>query len=565
MRIAVGLGLLLALAPLARAGDDPAPPPAAQHEGKTAAEWTALLSSDDVKLRQKAAYALFQLGKDAAPSAAALVTAIRDADAYVRTTSAKALPRLPADAVKPHVPELATDLSAESEEVRREAASALWHLGPLAADVVPELTKALASQDEIVRANAAGCLGNAGAVAKSALPALEKALSDTDENVRNWAAKAAVGIDAAAAFASPRREVRLAALQAYGDLPDAKPWTRPEIVAGVLRCVDDADSDVRGWAVHALDVYATFWDQRPPEWIAIFKRVLEKDREPAIRSAAAYGLGRYKGRGPDVVPALAAAAATGEAEARQGATLSLGLLGAESRSAIPVLLEALRARDAIVRIAAGVALRTVAEPGDAAVLAALAEATRDANQSVRTTAFWALATLGKGQPATAAELVRCFGDPTSDANTRAAAARRLAEVGVPATAIPPLTAAFEKDPDLPPAVLVALCELDAPCAGKALDRLIAMAEVADPRWDVVGLIGQLGPKAARAVPALRRILSGDDHWRRVSAAESLGAIGAAAKDALPELEKLAQDPDANLARAAKDAAALIRAAPAGPK
>src|SRR5262245_39785638 len=138
MRTLAGLGLVLALAPFARAGDDaPAAPPPARYEGKSAAEWTTALASEDLKTRQKAAYALFQLGKDAAPAASALVGALRDADEYVRTTSAKALPRLPAEDVKPLVPALAADLFVDDQATRREAGSVLWRLGPLAAGVVP--------------------------------------------------------------------------------------------------------------------------------------------------------------------------------------------------------------------------------------------------------------------------------------------------------------------------------------------------------------------------------------------------------------------------------------------
>ncbi|MFK7962137.1 MAG: DUF6288 domain-containing protein [Phycisphaerales bacterium] len=51
----------------------------------------------------------------------------------------------------------------------------------------------------------------------------------------------------------------------------------------------------------------------------------------------------------------------------------------------------------------------------------------------------------------------------------------------------------------------------------------------------------LGPKAAEAVPALRQTLQADDLWLRVKAAEALGAIGRPAVAALPDmLEMLAE-------------------------
>ena len=562
MRHVVGLGLLIALAASSRAGDDAsAPPPAAQYDGKTAAEWTAALASDDVKLRQKAAYGLFKLGADAGAGAGALVKALHDADAYVRTTSAKAIPRLPADAVKPHVAALAADLAADSQDVRREAGSVLWRLGPLAADVVPELTKALASADEIVRANAAGCLANAGAAARPALPAVTKALDDADENVRNWATKAVVAIDPVAAFASEKTPVRLAAIQAYAD-PSLKGWTKPEIVTCVVKAIEDPAEDNRGWAVHALDTYAAFaGDARPVEWIAVFKKVLAASRTPGARANAAYGLGRYKGRGAEVVPVLIEAMKNREPEAQTGALIALGWLSDESRAAIPVVLPALRADDADVRRTAAYVLAAIAPAGDAAVIAALIGSTHDESQSVRSSAISSLAVVGKGSREAATEIARCLGDAAAELNTRATAARRLADVGVPDVAIPALTSAFEKDPEATPTVAVALCMLDSPHAAKALDWLVSKLGDTNPRWSVLPLLGQLGARAAPAVPAIVRVLEEPDVFRRQLAASALADIGPAAKDALPALEKAAQGADANVAAVAKNAIERIRAAP----
>jgi HEAT repeat protein len=566
MRTLAGLGLVLALAAAGRAGDEaPAAPPAAQYEGKSAAEWTTLLASDDVKLRQKAAYALFKLGKDAAPAAAALVKALRDADAYVRTTSAKALPRLPAESVKPLVPALAGELASERQEVRREAASVLWRLGPLAADVVPELTKALASADELVRANAAGSLANARAAAKSALLALGKTLEDADENVRKWAVKALVEIDPAGSFASKTTAVRLAAVQTYAS-PDRRAWTQPDIVAAVLEAIEDPSEEVRGWAVHALDTYALFiGDERPVAWIEVFTKALTTSRTPGVQANAACGLARYAGHGPQVLPYLVATAKSREPEARIGALTALGMLGAEARDAVPVVLEAMRSDHEDARRIATYVVAQIAAHGDQAVLAALTGATRDAGQSTRSTAVSSLAVVGKGSRATATELVRCLGDGSSSLNVRATAARHLAKVGVPDVAIPALTAELEKDTDVLPSVAVSLCELDAPAAKKAMERLVGLVDAPGQKYDVAMLLAQLGPRAAPAVPALIRLLENTEPGRRQSAATALGAIGAAAKDALPVLERLQSDQDANMSVAADAAVKAIRRALAAPK
>ena len=565
MRIVHGLVLLAALSAWSRADDaPPAPPPAAPpYEGRTAAEWGAQLDSDDVKLRQKAAYALFKLGPDTKGAAVALVAALGDADEYVRTTAAKAIPRLPTDDVRAALPALAAWMFDDREAVRREAASLLWRLGPLAAHVVPELAKALASDDPSVRANVAASLGNAGPAAKSALPALGKALGDRDDNVRRWATKALVEIDVAAASASERPEVRLAVFEKWSD-PSNRGWTKPEIVALVLRGIGDPDENVRGWATHTLDTFAAFaGDARPPEWIAVFRRVLEKEPLPATRAAAAFGLGRYTSQSAEVLPALLASVKSREPEVKRGVLLALGLFGASARAAVPAALDALRDEDPQTRQTAAYALGAFGDGADP-VIAALIGALRDESSSVRRNAVSSLAILGKGTTRAAQALVVCLEDETSSVFLHESAAHALADVAVPEVAIPALTRAFEKDPAASPNVARSLVALDAPLAGKALDRLIeGMGSSDDPTRELI-LLGQLGAKAARAVPAICKILDGTDKFRRLSAADALAKIGLAAKDALPALERGARDADADVAQSCTRALDAIRTPGEGP-
>jgi HEAT repeat protein len=560
MRWFTGAVLVVASAAFARAGDDAPVPPVAQYEGKSAAGWTSDLASEDVKLRQKAAYALFKLGPDAKSAAAALVKAIRDADPYVRTTSAKAVEKLGADGARPVVAEIALLFSDERQEVRREAASLLWRLGPLAADVVPELTKALASEDEVMRANAAGCLANAGAAAKPALADVVKALDDPDENVRKWATKALVAIDPVAAFGSKRSEVRIAVFEKWSD-PAQKGWSRPDVVALVLQGIDDRDETVRGWATGTLDTFAAFGgDSRPAEWIPVFRRVLQEERLPATRAAAAFGLGRYSGRAAEVVPSLLAAAKSREPEVKRGALLALAMLGADARSAVPTALDALRDDDPATRQSAAYVLGPLGDTGEP-VIAALIESLRDESSSVRRVAVSSLAILGKGTARAAKALTVLLRDESCDSFVHESVAHALADVGVPDVAIPALTEAFEKDPAASPNVARSLVALDAPLASKALDRLIDRLGSPDDTLQVLGLLGQLGPRATSAVPAICKVLDGADRFLRIAAAQALAKLGPGAKDALPALERMTKDPDAVAVAAAKQAIEQIRAAP----
>jgi hypothetical protein len=75
-------------------------------------------------------------------------------------------------------------------------------------------------------------------------------------------------------------------------------------------------------------------------------------------------------------------------------------------------------------------------------------------------------------------------------------------------------------------------------------------------------LGQLGPKAAPAVPALIRALSDESQKVRRLAAGSLGRIGLPAGSAVPELTRALSAEDAAVRRAATEALGLI-GAPSG--
>jgi len=72
------------------------------------------------------------------------------------------------------------------------------------------------------------------------------------------------------------------------------------------------------------------------------------------------------------------------------------------------------------------------------------------------------------------------------------------------------------------------------------------------------VIGTLGPAAKEAVPALAKGLLDEGQWVPETCAIALGNIGPAAKAALPDLEKAAGSDDERLAAAAKDALVKIR-------
>jgi HEAT repeat protein len=145
--------------------------------------------------------------------------------------------------------------------VRLAIVEALGEIGAPAARAL--LREALAAPDARVRAAAAWAMGRAGDHDAAAAAALRPLLRDADPAVRTnafWAAAVAGGREAAgalvdAAAAEPDRWARANACLALGLLATAADAPAPPdeaLVEGALRCVADADADVRRSGVRAL-------------------------------------------------------------------------------------------------------------------------------------------------------------------------------------------------------------------------------------------------------------------------------------------------------------------------
>jgi HEAT repeat protein len=72
-------------------------------------------------------------------------------------------------------------------------------------------------------------------------------------------------------------------------------------------------------------------------------------------------------------------------------------------------------------------------------------------------------------------------------------------------------------------------------------------------------IGQIGPRAARAVPALVALLTDPEEGPRIGASIGLAGIGPAASEALPALRQVLADPSADVRRVAERAIRMIEA------
>jgi HEAT repeat protein len=113
---------------------------------------------------------------------AGIIEALNDSDLEVRQNAALALSAIGGKGALPAIPILVDALKQKgNKDVRRQAAIAIYNIGPDAHEAVPTLIQALAGEDPEVRANAAFALGGIGTRADPAVPHLVKILANSKE------------------------------------------------------------------------------------------------------------------------------------------------------------------------------------------------------------------------------------------------------------------------------------------------------------------------------------------------------------------------------------------------
>jgi len=486
--------------------------------------------------------------------------------------------------------------AAEGEDARVLAVDAIAALGPQARGAYDDLVKATADASSRVRWHAARGLGLIGEDAVAAVPLLATLLDDADPLVATQAA-AAIGLIRADDEITPEMPAadRAAYEEAFKSLVEKMTHTDPRVRRAVLRAIAvlepdvkklaplvgerlaDADPSVVLPALHSLADIG-------PEAVPVLMKALEN---PQARYWASVALAEIGAAAAPAVPALQAGVAEGEPEERMQSIMALAAIGEASRPAIGEIAKALDAQETSLRFAAAFALgRLKAKEADAA----LEKAATDADPLLAAIASWARARihpddeqlvaaavekltagLASGKPAvqTAAisaisdlagsiddatekrladEFVRLLSSPEAD--VREAAAAALVREG------PLAVDALEKslaDPDVRGIAMEILTAIG-PVSKGALDSFLKALADPDPshRGDAAIAIAAVGPDAADAVPALQAMLTSTDGppGLRYAAAYALGRIGAAAKPAAADLQKLSGSDDQLLATVA---------------
>jgi HEAT repeat protein len=143
--------------------------------------------------------------------------------------------------------------------------------------------------------------------------------------------------------------VLVARLAADDKAAKAPPPKQPT-VAELVKQLDDADAKVRRRAAQDLG------RRNDAAAVAPLVATLKKDKEPAVRTAAAEGLGSLKKLAKAAIPDLLAALKDKDALVRETAAESLADINLEPAKVVPALVELLGDSDMNVRCAAATSL-----------------------------------------------------------------------------------------------------------------------------------------------------------------------------------------------------------------
>jgi HEAT repeat protein len=376
------------------------------------------------------------------------------------------------------------------------ACMALGDIGPAAKAAVPHLTKLQAREEPEVRLQALVALGSIGPDARSAVPAIVKSLhSDKIEGVR------------------------YAAAYALGQIGAGDKASR----AALAKAMDSDDAFLQIVSAWALARVAKDDKQVQDKATTLILKGLTSEKAD-VRRAAARALAEIKPAPEVVAPMLIKAIQDNDPTVIGNAVDALASLGP---TIVPRLTKnALKNKDLQLY-----AVRVLAKIGPAAKEAApaLAEELKEAEGEYRREVQFVLGMFGADAAPAVPELIKSLS--SDDDHVRNSAVYALGKIG--------------------PAAKEATAELRKMLAGD--DDFARFAAT----WALVRIDPKDPKLVAAAVPALIKGLSDERPLVRAESASTLGELGPAAKSALSDLKKAAEDADPSVSAAAKQAVEQI--------
>ncbi|HWY75441.1 MAG TPA: HEAT repeat domain-containing protein [Verrucomicrobiae bacterium] len=254
------------------------------------------------------------------------------------------------------------------------------------------------------------------------------------------------------------------------------------------------------------------------------------------RLVATIVLSEFEGAAAPAVPAFLAGLANADAETRALCAQGLGRIGPKARRALPSLLKAADDQEADVRSNAVFALSRIGLSNDQGK-AIFAKAIVDLGGNVRGQAILCAAELVTELAAVLPQLIALLDDVSLEAWRQSMVFELIAQIGPKAKEAIPKLLSLMQDKAQQSRVRFhaagALWKIDS-SSGPIIETLVELLP-SNPEG-VSNVLYEIGPAAARAVPALVKLLNEDDDYdTKWAVVCTLGAIGRAAEPAIPAL------------------------------
>jgi len=565
------LFLLLPLAPAA-AGEG-------VHRGRTVEQWCDQLRMGDAAAREQALEALDILGVEAGAAVADLLPRLRDPDAAVRMQVLRILDQI-GPAARTAVPFLIEQ--APYVESLAEQAALLKTLGRVGAGS-PEAVRVLcAALEANVLPDEANLAAAFQALGASAVPELKSLLSHDDGRVRLAAATFLWKLDKRSRASN--NLVLLELQPGPVELRNRAAYLLRQRGTAAVPALLDA---LIAWEPRLRSQAARILGEIGPDAVAAVDGLRKnlKHADVEVRLETALALWRVDRQQGPALEVLTAAAKDADAEVRRRAIAYLGWMESGAQPAVPLLLETLKDASLPLRIEAAFALGEVDRTHPAEMLPVLAEIIRTRNEPL----FWQfvalLRDLGPAAWTLAPVLVEEMHGPRDGSFWRHVP-EVLARIGPDTLTLMPgaLTQASSGQSRLAQdaflrtarllgrravAALVSLLghedvrvrRLALKALQQAVSDLALAVSVPDPdtqdtvtalvarlhdtdcqvRTLAVQTLGELGPTAAEAIPALADLLNNEK--LREEAVRALGCLGTHGLPLAPRLKALLHDDD----------------------
>lgn len=378
-------------------------------------------------------------------------------------------------------------------ETAHWACAILAEIGPAAEPAAPALAKVVEHEAPDMRMQALVALAAIGPGAASAEAAVVKALDDETAAVRYAAALAAgkIGLKAALPKLKEQRGGDDAFLNTVSAWAIAK--ISPDDEAAVKEAIELLVAGVKSDDVQARRAAARgiFELNAPPE---IVGEALVEALQHADAQLQANIIDAVAALGAKAVPRIVERGLKNEA-LRHTAVLALAEIGPDAKEAVPALVELLGSDDEELKRDAQYALGEIG-PASKQAVPELVKSLESENDELVTSACFALGKIGPD----AAEAVSAIKEHCADA----AGVHQL--VGI--------WALLQIEPD------------NAETVEMAIPLLTAALESDKPlvRYEAASALGRIGPQAASATEALKKLESDDDQQVAKAATEALAKI-----------------------------------------